>query len=199
MLLETLGVIMPRNDSVVPSDVQIVSSDATEAHIEAGGKKRSERLRARRDEAGLAQVSGWVPKDRRAFAREVLAALSRGSNSLPPDPGQAAALEAAQSALEAAQAEAVAACRMLAAAQQHEQSLTAELGAIHVKLDAAHAELDAARAEIRVMLDGRHQAETAALVQLEAARAEAALAQVTAERFQKVSGLRGRAIRWLVR
>ena len=198
-MLETLGVVMPRNDSVVPSDVQIVSSDATEAHVEAGGKKRSERLRARRDEAGLAQVSGWVPKDRRAFAREVLAALSRGSNSLPPDPSQAAALEAAQSALEAAQVEAAAAREMLVAAQQHEQSLTAELGAIHVKLDAAHAELDVARAEIEVALDAKRQAEAAALAQVEAARAEAVLSLAKAERFQKAPGLRGRAIRWLVR
>jgi hypothetical protein len=190
---------MPRNTSPVSSDEQSVPRNATEAHTEAGGKKRSERLRARRDEAGLTQVSGWVPKDRRAFAREVLAALSRGSNSLPPDPGQAAALEVAQNALEAAQAEAVAAREMLEVAQQHEHSLTDELGAIHVKLNAAQAELDVARAEVQVALDAKRQAETAALVQVETAKAEAALAQATAERFQKASGLRGRAIRWLAR
>jgi len=163
------------------------------------GRERKERLRARRDEAGLAQVSGWVPKDRRAFAREVLAALSRGSNSLPPDPEQAAALEAAQIALEAAQAEAVIARETLVAAQQHEQSLTTELGAVHVKLDAAHAELDVARAEIEVVLDAKRQAETKAVAQVEAAKAEAALALATAERFQKAPGLRGRTIRWLAR
>lgn len=190
---------MPRNANVVPSDEQNVSSNTVEAHVESGGKKRSERLRVRRDEAGLAQVSGWVPKDRRAFAREVLAALSRGSNSLPPDPAQAVALEAAQRALEAAQAEAVAVREMLTAEQQHGLSLTTELAATHAKLNAAHAELDVARAEIEVVLDGRHQAETAALAQVEAAKAEAALAQATAERFQKASGLRGRAIRWLAR
>jgi len=156
------------------------------------GRERKERLRARRDEAGLAQVSGWVPKDRRSYAREVLAALAQGANSLPPDPEQAAALKAAQAALEAAQAEAAAArvaeaaaSKALLAAQEYEQVLTAEL--------------DVARAEIEVALDAKRQAETAALAQVEAAKIEAALALATAERFQKASGLRGRAIRWLAR
>lgn len=190
---------MPSNAGNVPSNDQDVSSNAIEARAEDGGKKRSERLRARRDEAGLAQVSGWVPKDRRAFARQVLSALSQGSNSLPPDPDQAAALEAAQSALGAAQGEAAAAREMLAAMQQHEQSLTTELGDIRVKLDAAHADLDVARAEIAVALDAKRQAQTAALAQVEAAKAAAALALEVAERFQKAPGLRGRVIRWLAR
>lgn len=163
------------------------------------GRERKERLRARRDEAGLAQVSGWVPKERRAFAREVLAALSQGANSLPPDPEQAASLEAAQSALGAAQAEAAIAREMLAAVQQHEQSLTTELSDIRIKLDAAHADLDIARAGIAEALDAKRQAETTALAQVEAAKAEAAQALETAERFQKARGLRGRAIRWLAR
>ena len=163
------------------------------------GRERKERLRARRDEAGLAQVSGWVPKDRRPSAREVLAALAQSANSLPPDPEQAAALKAAQAALEAVEAEVAAvrvteaaACKALVAAQQHGEVLTTELGAVR-------AELDVARAEIEVALDARRQAETTALAQVEAAKAEAALALETAERFQKAPGLRGRASRWLAR
>lgn len=183
----------------MPSNSGNVPSNASEAHAEDGGKKRSERLRARRDEAGLAQVSGWVPKDRRPYAREVLAALAQGANSLPPDPVQAAALEAAQSALKETQVEAVTAREMLVAAQQHEQSLTAELGAIHVKLDAAHAELDVARAEIEVVLDAKRQAETAALAQIEAAKVEAALALEEAKKFQKIPGLRGWVVKRLTR
>lgn len=190
---------MSSNVKPVSSDDQIVSSNASEAPVEAGGKKRSERLRARRDEAGLAQVSGWVPKDRRAFAREVLAALARGSNSLPPDPSQAAALEAAQSAGEAAQAEAAAARRMLAATQQHEQSLTAELGAIHLKLDAAHADLNAARAEIELALSAKRQAETRAIEELEIAKAKTAMAMVELEQYQKTSKLKAKIINWLVK
>lgn len=156
------------------------------------GRERKERLRARRNEAGLAQVSGWVLKDRRPYAREVLAALAQGANSLPPDPEQASALKAAQAALEAAQVEATAAriaeaaaFKALLVAQEHGQTLTAEL--------------DVARAEIEVARDAKLQAETAALAQVGAARTEAALALATAERFQKVSGLRGKAIRWLAR
>lgn len=190
---------MPSNVGGVPSNTPNVSSNALEVHAEDRGKKRSERLRARRDEAGLAQVSGWVPKERRPYAREVLAALAQGANSLPPDPEQAAALKAAQAALEVAEAE-VAAVRAteaaareaLVAAQQHGQVLTTELGAVR-------AELDVARAEIEVVLDTKRQAETAALAQVEAAKIEVALVLATAERFQKVSGLRGRAIRWLAR
>lgn len=164
----------------------------TMADDDKTGRERKERLRARRDEAGLAQVSGWVPKERRPYAREVLAALAQGANSLPPDPEQAAALKAAQAALEAAHVEAtdarieeVAASKALLVAQEREQALTAEL--------------DVARAEIEVALNAKRQAETAALAQVEAAKAEAAQALAAVERFQKAPGLRGRAIRWLAR
>lgn len=156
------------------------------------GRERKERLRARRDEAGLAQVSGWVPKDRRAYAREVLVALSKGANSLPPDPEQAAALETTQAALEAAQVEAATAraaetvaCEGLLVAQQCSQVLAAEL--------------EAARAENEALRDARRQAETAALAQVEEAKAAAVLALATVEQFQKAPGLRGKAIRWLAR
>lgn len=156
------------------------------------GRERKERLRARRDEVGLAQVSGWVPKDRRAYAREVLAALSQGANSLPPDPEQAAALEAAQAAATAAKVAEAAACEALVVAQQHGRVLAAELDGIHAKLDAARTEIEAAR-------DAGRRAEIAALAQVEAVEIAAALARTAAERFQKAPGLRGRAIRWLAR
>jgi len=177
---------MPRNAGNVPSN------DPAPHPVEDGGKKRSERLRARRDEAGLAQVSGWVPKDRRVYAREVLAAVSQGSNSLPPDPEQAAALEAAQTAATTARIAETAACEALVVAQQHGLVLAAEL-------DATRTELAVARAEIEAVRDTGRQAETAALAQAEAAEAKALLALATVEQFQKVPGLRGRAIRWLAR
>lgn len=188
---------MPSNVKPMPSDDQNVPRNASDAHVEAGGKKRSERLRARRDEAGLAQVSGWVPKDRRAFAREVLAALSRGSNSLPPDPEQAARLKAAQTALEAAEAEVVAVRDAEAAVREALLVVQQDRQVLATELDAVRTELDVARAEIEVALDAKRQAETAALAQVEAAKAEAALALARAERFQKVSGLRGLLVRWL--
>lgn len=156
------------------------------------GRERKERLRAKRDEAGLAQVSGWVPKDRRVYAREVLAALSRGSNSLPPDPEQAAALEAAQVAVAAVRIAEAAACEALVVAQAHGRVLAAEL-------DATRADLDVARTEIEALRDTKRQADTTALAQIEAAKATAALALAAAEQFQKAPGLRGKVIRWLAR
>lgn len=163
------------------------------------GRERKERLRARRDEAGLAQVSGWVSKDRRAYARQVLAALSQGSNSLPPDPEQAAALEAAQTAVAAAKTAEAAACEALLIAQQHGQALAAELDVARVDLNVIRAERDAAQAEVEAVQSAKHQVETAALAQVEAAKATAALALEAAERFHRAPGLRGKAIRWLVR
>ena len=156
------------------------------------GRERKERLRARRDEAGLAQVSGWVPKDRRSYAREVLAALAQGANSLPPDPEQAEALRAAQTALEAAQAEAT-------IARHAEEAASEALLAAQAREGVLAAELDVARAEIEVALDAKRQTETAALAQVEVAKAETALLQAIVERFQKISGLRGKAVRWLTR
>ena len=158
----------------MPSDAADVPSNASPRTSEGTGQQRSERLRARRDKAGMAQVSGWVPKERRPYAREVLAALARGANSLPPDPEQAAALDAAQANVARFKAAEVAARAALAQAEQHGQALAAEL-------DAARAEGEAAR-------EARRQAEAAM-----------AQAQAEAERFQTVPGLRGKMIHWLAR
>ncbi len=156
------------------------------------GRERKERLRARRDEAGMAQVSGWVPKDRRPYAREVLAALARGANSLPPDPEQAAALDAAQADATAARAAEAEARAALAKAEQHGQVLAAEL-------DAARKTGREAETAAMARAEGAERARKAALDELRAAEALAAQARVEAERFQKLPGLRGRVVRWLAR
>ena len=143
------------------------------------GRERKERLRARRSEAGLAQVSGWVPKGRRVYARELLAALARGANGLPPDPEQARALERARAKAEAAKAEESALRAALAQGEQRERALTAEL--------------DAARGEVARARDHARTAEAAVLAQAQAVER----ARADAERFRNVPGLRGRAIRWL--
>lgn len=163
------------------------------------GRERKERLRQRRDEAGMAQVSGWVPKDRRVYAREVIAALARGANSLPPDPEQVTALATAQAATDAARAAEAETRVALVEAERRGQALTAEL--------------DAARDESEVAREAGHQAEAAAVARAEAAEqareaiaaelraveAVAAQAQAEAERFRQATGLRGRVARWLVR
>ena len=167
MFLATFEDAVPSNATDVPSNDLI--SDAGQGT----GRQRSERLRVKRDAAGLAQVSGWVPKERRAYAREVLAALARGTNSLPPDPEQTAELEKARDEAEAARAAEATVRTALAAAERHGRAVTSEL-------DAARAQLEAAR-------DAGRQAEAAA-----------AQARVEVERFQAAPGLRARAIRWLV-
>ena len=99
------------------------------------GRQRKKRLRTRRSEAGLAQVSGWVPKERRAYAREVLAALARGANSLPQDPEYLAELEKVRAEAEAARAAEVATRTALAAAEEREQVLAGELDAARVEAE----------------------------------------------------------------
>lgn len=145
------------------------------------GRERKERLRARRDEAGMAQVSGWVPKERRAYAREVIAALARGVNSLPPDPEQAGAVEAARAETEAARDAEAAARAALAEAEQRGQELAAER--------------DAARARAELA----EQAQAEAINALQAAKEATALARAETRRFQGAPGLRGRIVRWLIR
>ena len=159
--------------------MNVPSNGPTPDEGQGAGRQRSERLRARRTEAGLAQVSGWVPRERRAYARELLAALARGANSLPPDPEQMRVLEAARADAEAAKAEEGSLRAALAQGEQRERALAAEL-------DAARGEAARARDQVRT-------AEAAALAQAQAAEH----ARADAERFRNVPGLRGRAIRWL--
>ncbi len=140
------------------------------------GRERKERLRARRDEAGMAQVSGWVPKDRRPYAREVLAALARGANSLPPDPEQVAALEAAQAVAKAAEVQIRAALVEVEATR--ETGRQAEMVAM-ARVEAAERAQEAIR--------GKLQAVEAAMIQ----------AQEEAKRLHKLPGVRGWIVRWL--
>lgn len=156
------------------------------------GRERKERLRTRRNEAGMAQVSGWVPKDRRPYAREVLAALARGANSLPPDPEQAATLDAAQADATAARAAEAEARTALAEAERRGRELAAELGA------AREAGRQAEAAAV-ARADAAERAREAAVDELRAGETLAAQARAEAERFQKAPGLRGRVMRWLAR
>jgi len=187
----------------VPSNAADVPGNASSSRAGEGtGQKRSERLRARRDEAGMAQVSGWVPKDRRAYAREVIAALARGANSLPPDPAQAAALDVAQADAAAARAAEGEARATLAEAERHARVLAADLDGARAAAAAAQAGLEAssraeAAAEARVAAVERERDDIRD--ELQAAEAASAAARAEAERFQQAPGLRGRVVRWLAR
>lgn len=110
----------------------------------------------------MAQVSGWVPKERRPYAREVLAALARGSNSLPPDPEQRAALEAAQAAADAARAAEANARAALAKAEQRVQVLATDLEAARTESKAARDEATRDLATLRAEAEAMQAREQAA-------------------------------------
>lgn len=159
------------------------------------GRERKERLRARRDEAGMAQVSGWVPKDRRPYAREVLAALARGANSLPPDPEQAAALDAARADATVARTAAALAYAVLAEAEQREQAVAAELDAVHAKAGATReADLQIVAAAV-ARAEMAERSQEVAIDELSRMKATLALAQVEADQIRKTPGLKGYLVR----
>lgn len=184
----------------MPSNVGDVPSDTSSSRAGEGtGQKRSERLRARRDAEGLAQVTGWVPKDRRAYAREVIAALARSANSLPPDPEQAAILDAAQADAARARVAEAAAYVALVEAEQRRQALVAELDAARVEGAAARKAGCQAEAAAVARAEAAERAQEAIVGELRAAKADAAQARLEAERFRQAPGLRGRVVRWLAR
>lgn len=133
------------------------------------GRERKERLRARRDEVGMAQVSGWVPKDRRAYVREVIAALAQGANSLPPDPAQATALDKARAEVSALRAELEEARVAGERAKQDAQERTVEVKVATVRAEVAERgreeaarELTTVRAEAEALQECARAAQEAA-------------------------------------
>ena len=162
------------------------------------GRERKERLRQRRDAAGMAQVSGWVPKDRRTYAREVLAALARGANSLPPDPEQAAALDAARADATVAKAAAALAYATLAEAKRREQAMMAELDIVHAKAEAIwESERQIAAAAV-TRAEVAERSQKVATDELSKAEAKLASAQVEADQIRKTPGLKGYLVRRFV-
>jgi chromosome segregation ATPase len=206
----TLGGIVPSDATDVPSNENPGFSASST------GQQRSKRLRAKRGEAGLAQVSGWVPKERRAYARKVLEALARGANSLPPDPEQAAALEATRIEADRARAAEADAQAALVQAKEHGQVLTAQLDATRAEIEAEkrqrqalEAERDAARAAEAAEREKAQatatEAQAAARIAQDAqeqateALGRAEKAETVIRQARSLPGLRGRLVRWLAR
>ncbi len=150
----------------VEADEPTVSNHADQR---ASDRRRAAKLRERREQAGQVRISAWVPRERADHARQVLRAAAAGANTLPPDPGQQAALDGARGETAAARAE-------LEAAREAGRQVSAEA---------------AARAE------AAERARAALADELRAAEADAAEAQMEVRRFQQAPGLRGRIIRWL--
>ena len=145
-------------------------SESDHARREAN-RRRAAKSREKRQQAGQARVSVWVPRERAAYAHRVLHALAAGRNTLPPDPEQEATIAALRTELN----------QVRASAAQREGELTAERDTANDRACAAERERDTARCGLRA-------AETAL-----------ARAQAEAERFQKAPGLRGRVIQWLAK
>ena len=132
-------------------------------------RRRAAKSREKRQQAGQARISAWMPQERAGYARQVLQALAAGRNVLPPDPEQEATVAALRTELDQVQA----------LAMRREGELTVERDAANGRAHAAERERDAARCGLR------------------AAEAVLARAHAEAERFQEAPGLRGRVIRWL--
>ena len=145
-------------------------SESDHARREAN-RRRAAKSREKRQQAGQARISAWVPQGRAAYAHRVLQALAAGRNALPPDPEQEATIAALRAELDQVQA----------SAAQREGEMAVERDAAIDRACAAERERDTARCGLR------------------AAEAASARAQAEAERLQKAPGLRGRVIRWLAR
>lgn len=156
-------------------------------------RARKQRLRARREADGMAQVSGWVPTARRAYAREVLRAVAEGANSLPPDPEMAAALDALRDDLSRAHGEIEAREMALQAARDREAQLQAER-------DSARAAEVAEREKVTAIALEAQEAVRAAQVEREISaevQGRAEKAEATIRQAKNLPGLKGRLMRWL--
>jgi len=165
----------------------IARSDVTGHGSEAGDRaeqrvadrRRAAKLRERREQAGQVRIQAWVPRERAAYARQVLHAAAAGANTLPPDPEH-------QATLDAARAEATAARTELEAAQdtghRAEQARAAEATAALARAEAAERGREEAAREL-----------AAARAEAEAAQGRERAAQEAADAFRgELAGIRGR-------
>ena len=172
-----------------------------------GNKARTARYRAGLAERGIRPVQLYAPEVAHALLRQAAGLMIREQDPLEPrqalrqasganDPGQGhgdqdmkeGALAAAAVEVEAARAELTEARD---AERQARQQVLAEAEAARAAEEGMTAAL--ARAEIA------ERAQTSLTDKLRTAKAIAEQALAGAERFQKVTGLRSRMIRWLIR
>lgn len=139
------------------ADEQAVSDHADRR---ASDRRRAAKLRERREQAGQVRISAWVPRERAAHARQVLRAAAAGDNTLPPDPEQQAALDAAR----------------------------AEAAAARAELEAAREAGRQALAEAAARADTAERAQVALADELRAAEAAATAARAGADALQERAG-----------
>lgn len=132
----------------IEADEPTVSNHADQR---ASDRRRAAKLRERREQAGQIRISAWVPRERADYARQVLRAAAAGANTLPPDPGQQATLDAARGETAAARAELeearVASDRQAKLAQSAEAAALTRAEAAERGQEGAARELAVARTE----------------------------------------------------
>ena len=130
----------------------------------AADRRRAAKLRERRDQEGQVRIQAWVPRERAAYARQVLQTAAVGANTLPPDPGQQADLDTARSEAAVARAELeearaagdrlaqqaqsieAAALARVEAAERGQERVTRELATVQAEVEAAQERERAAQA-----------------------------------------------------
>ena len=120
----------------------------------AADRRRAAKLRERREQAGQVRIQAWVPRQRAAYARQILRTAVAGANALPPDPEQQAELDAARAETAAVKAELEAAraandCQVQQAQSAEAAALTRAEEAERGREKTAY-ELAAARAEVQI-------------------------------------------------
>lgn len=154
----------------------------------AADRRRTAKLRKQREQAGQVRIQAWVPRERAAYARQVLHAAASGANTLPPDPAQQAALDAARAEATAAHAELAGARN---AGRQAEQAKAAEAAAALARAEAAEQGREEAAREL---VTARAEAE-AAQGRERAAQGTAAVLRTELEEIRGRRGLRGLLLR----
>lgn len=142
------------------------SSVPDRAGQRAADRRRAAKLRERRDQEGQVRIQSWVPRERAAYARQVLQAAAVGANTLPPDPGQQADLDAAKSEAAAARAKLeevrAAGDRLAQQAQLVEAAALARAETAERSREEAARELVAARIESEAAQERERAAQEAA-------------------------------------
>lgn len=160
------------------TDEPVVSGHALPAEDRAGqraaDRRRAAKLRKRREQAGQVRIQAWVPRERAAYARQVLQAAVAGTNALPPDPGQQADLDAARAEVAVTRAELEEA--QAAIDRQAEQARSAEIAALARAEGAERGRAEATRelAAVRTETETLQGRERAAQKAADALRSELA-------------------------
>lgn len=152
------------------------------AEQRAADRHRAAKLRQRREQAGQVRIQAWVPRERAAYARQVLHAAAVGANTLPPNPEQQDVLDATKAEAGALRAELEEAQATGDQAGREAQERTAEAAVALARAEAAERGREEAARELVVVR-----------AKAEAAQVRERAAQEAADALRgELAGIRGR-------